>query len=72
MLLSELAIGQEKIVAQINAQKRVVERLYNMGLTTGVKVKLVRRAPFGDPLEIKVRDFYLAIRKSQAEKIVVE
>ena len=43
-----------------------------MGLTEGVTVTLVRRAPLGDPLELKVRDFYLAIRSSAAEKIEVE
>ncbi len=71
MLLSELNIGQEKKVIKINCIDKVKARLNAMGLTEGVKVTLIRIAPLGDPLEIKVRDFYMAIRKNQAEKITV-
>ncbi len=42
------------------------------GLTVGVTVTLVRRAPLGDPIELKVRGCYLALRNSAAEKIEVE
>ncbi len=72
MLLSELKIGQEKRVIKISCDDKTKLRLNNMGLTQGVKVKVVRYAPLGDPLEIKVRDFYMAIRKSEAQKITVK
>ncbi len=72
MLLSELKIGEEKRVKEINCPDKIKLRLNNMGLTVGTKVTLVRVAVFGDPLEIKVRDFYMAIRIKEAYNIVVE
>ncbi len=46
-------------------------RLEQIGLTVGSRVVFIRRAPLSDPIEIKVRDFYLAIRKDIADKILV-
>lgn len=43
-----------------------------MGVLPGTTVTLVRIAPMGDPIEIKVRGYNLTLRKSEAEHIVVE
>jgi Fe2+ transport system protein FeoA len=72
MLLCELRIGQSAKVTALNNSEEIKERLNNIGLTKGVVVTLVRIAPLGDPMEIKVRGFYLALRNSEAEKIEVE
>lgn len=71
MKLSELNVGETATVAAINGEQSLVSRLETLGIVKGVKVTLVRVAPFGDPLEIKVRDFYLAIRVRTADKITV-
>jgi ferrous iron transport protein A len=42
-----------------------------MGLLVGTAVELVRFAPMGDPVEIKVRGYNLTLRKSEAEQILV-
>jgi ferrous iron transport protein A len=47
-------------------------RLREMGLLPGTPVTLVRTAPMGDPLEIKIRGYHLSLRKSEAEQILVE
>jgi len=70
--MSEMKVGERAIVKQINNCEKVKSRLKNMGLITGVAITYVRKAPFGDPIEIKLRDFYLALRVCDAEKIVVE
>jgi len=72
MVLSELKIGQKAIIKRVLAQERVKERLAELGLIEGQTAFVVRFAPFFDPVEIKVGDVYLAIRKGQADKIVVE
>ncbi|RKX50936.1 MAG: hypothetical protein DRP25_04940, partial [Thermotoga sp.] len=51
---------------------RIKERLMNMGIIPGTELKIERIAPLGDPLEIKVRDFRLSLRKEEARSIVVE
>jgi ferrous iron transport protein A len=43
-----------------------------MGLMRGTAVEVVRRAPLGDPLEVKVRGFMLTLRRAEAEHIEVE
>lgn len=72
MKLSQIEIGQTVKVKSIQTSKQTTERLNNIGLTNGVSVMLVRKAPFGDPIQIKLRNFYLAIRICDADKIMVE
>jgi Fe2+ transport system protein FeoA len=72
MFLSQLKVGQKAKVLSLNNPQKIKKRLENIGLTVGTSVVIIRKAPFGDPLEIKVRDFYLALRKVDADKIQVE
>lgn len=72
MRLRELSLNQSAIVKGIDKSLKGRKRLEHLGLTVGVAVKVIRFAPFGDPIEIKIRDFRLALRKDDAEKIFVE
>ena len=72
MVLTDLRVGESGIIKEFKNDRRFVLRLNAIGLTCDAKVTLIRIAPLGDPLEIKVRDFYLAIRREQADKIVLE
>ncbi len=47
-------------------------RIMDMGITRGVNIFIRKVAPLGDPIEVTVRDYELSIRKSDAEKIIVE
>ncbi len=47
-------------------------RLLEMGLVPGTSVEVVRLAPLGDPMELKVRGFLLSVRKDEAAAVVVE
>ena len=42
-----------------------------MGLLPGTSVRLVRVAPLGDPLELRLRDYSLSVRQSEAARISV-
>jgi ferrous iron transport protein A len=59
-------------VAAINVPPADKARLMEMGLLVGTQVELVRFAPLGDPLEIKVRGYNLTLRKHEAELILVK
>jgi ferrous iron transport protein A len=72
LTLSQLAIGASAIVREIPKQGTTFLRLREMGLLPGTTVILIRTAPLGDPLEIKVRGYHLTLRKSEAEHIAVE
>jgi ferrous iron transport protein A len=69
--LSALAVGTPAVVAEINLPAAAKARLMEMGLLTGTAVELVRFAPLGDPIEIKVRGYNLSLRKHEAEHILV-
>jgi Fe2+ transport system protein FeoA len=70
--LSDLTIGASAVVQEFPQQGATFLRLREMGLTAGTHVTLVRTAPLGDPLEIKVRGYHLTLRKSDAAHILVE
>lgn len=70
--LSSLTVGASAVVRDYPKTGTAFVRLREMGLLPGTRVTLVRTAPLGDPLEIKVRGYHLTLRKSEAEHIVVE
>ena len=70
--LTSLSIGATATVAEINLPPAHRPRLMEMGLLVGSAVQLVRFAPMGDPVEIKVRGYNLTLRKSEAEQILVK
>ena len=69
--LAELAIGAEAKVLRVVGKSAVSRRLMEMGVVPGVSIKVVKTAPFGDPIQIRVRGYSLAMRKSEAETIEV-
>lgn len=69
--LSQIAIGSEARIEAIRLEGGSAQRLREMGLLPGTKVKLVRFAPLGDPLEIQVRGYFLSLRKHEADQIEV-
>ncbi len=69
--LTSLAVGASATVVEIKLPTTSRQRLMEMGLLTGSRIQLVRYAPLGDPLEIKVRGYNLTLRKQEAEQILV-
>jgi ferrous iron transport protein A len=69
--LASVAVGQTVTVVEIKLPPENRPRLMEMGLLVGTSVELVRFAPLGDPLEIRVRGYNLTLRKHEAEQILV-
>lgn len=72
MTLKDLNPGQEGTVVSIGQKGPMKRRIMDMGVTPGIKVKVIKVAPLGDPIEINVRGYELSLRKAEAENIVVE
>lgn len=70
--LAALPLGGSAVVTRVRGDRAVVRRLLEIGLVPGTKVTLVRVAPLGDPIELKVRNFALSIRRSEALGIEIE
>ncbi len=56
----------------MNAEEGLRKRLMEMGLVRGTPVEVIRFAPLGDPVDIKVRGYHLSLRLAEAETIEVE
>lgn len=70
--LSTLQVGAAGTVTAIKVPAEQKGRLLEMGLIVGTTVELIRFAPLGDPVEIKVRGYNLSLRKHEAELIWVK
>ncbi len=70
--LGKLKAGQEGVVTKVNGEGNLRYRLLDMGLIPKTRIKVVRFAPMGDPMEIFLRGYNLTIRKSDADMIEVE
>ena len=69
--LAELPLGQQAEIVSVSCDRRMSRRLMEMGLVPGTEVRVVRVAPLGDPIELRVRNYALSVRRVDAAKIVV-
>lgn len=72
MKLSEAGIGEHLRVVEVSGNGRISKRLTEMGLVPGVAVSVIRAAPFGDPIQIRLRGYDLALRRSEAAGVIVD
>ncbi len=70
--LADLVAGGAGRVSGVEGSPGLVQRLQEMGLTPGVPVEVVRFAPLGDPMEIRVRGYLLSLRKADARGVRLE
>ena len=71
--IADLKIGQAAIVKNLNIKDKQIRRhLLDMGITRDVKIKIKKIAPMGDPIDIELRGYELALRKADLKQIEVE
>mgnify|MGYP003508112637 CR=1 FL=1 len=70
--LAALHVGGNAVIRRFRVERAVVRRLLEIGLVPGTNVTLRRIAPMGDPIELKLRNFALSIRRSEALGIDIE
>ncbi|NPV63508.1 MAG: ferrous iron transport protein A [Methanotrichaceae archaeon] len=70
--LTELKPGEKGRVVAISSCGSLRRRMMDMGLVTGSEVKLIRLAPAGDPIEVLLRGYSLALRKKEAMNVTLE
>jgi ferrous iron transport protein A len=69
--LNKLPIGSSARVVSVNGTGRVTQRLMEMGVIPGIRVQVIKTGPFGDPIEVRLRGYSLAMRRNEAEAIEV-
>src|SRR5262249_13966184 len=70
--LDQLQIGQRASITGVEGSDALGQRLLEMGLMEGAEVEVLGFAPFGDPIEVRLRDYRLSLRKREAARVAVE
>lgn len=69
--LIDVKPGQKAVVARIGGSGALRRRMLDMGIVPGVELQVIRKAPWGGPVQLRLRGYYLAMRRSECEQIVV-
>lgn len=69
--LSKLNPGKKGLIARIAGASAVKRRITDMGVTKGTLIEIIRVAPMGDPIEVKIKGYHLSLRKEEAAEIFV-
>ena len=72
ILLCDFKVGYKGVIKNVNWEGRVRRRLFDMGVTNGAEVVMVKKAPLGDPIEVTIRGYELTLRKDEAKLIEME
>jgi ferrous iron transport protein A len=73
MTLSNLTPGMTaKITGYDHGNRAYRSKLLALGLTRGTTIRLVNRAPLGDPVQLEVRGFHVSLRKSEASVVQIK
>ena len=70
--LASLPHSSTTRVVRVNGSGAVALRLMEMGVVPGAPIRVVRTAPLGDPIQICIRNYHLALRRTEAETITVQ
>jgi len=71
MTLADLKPGQNAIVAGFSEFDTMTFRIMQLGVLVDTHLSVVRRAPFSDPIEIRVMDYSLSLRREEANRIQI-
>jgi len=71
MTLADLKPGQNAIVAGFSEFDAMTFRIMQLGVLEDTPLQVVRKAPFSDPIEIRVMDYSLSLRREEADRIQI-
>jgi ferrous iron transport protein A len=69
--LDQLRVGQKAAIRAVEGADTIVQRLLEMGLFEGEEIEVVGFAPLGDPMEVRLGDYRLSLRRSEAARVTV-
>jgi Fe2+ transport system protein FeoA len=69
--LDQLRLGERARVQSLLGEDGITQRLLEMGLLEGEEVEVIGFAPLGDPIEIRLHNYRLSLRRSEASRVIV-
>jgi Fe2+ transport system protein FeoA len=70
--LSDLTPRAKGRIVAVKGRDAIHRRLLDMGVVRGTEFEVEKKAPLGDPIQIKIMGYHLSLRKYEAETITVE
>ncbi len=70
--LGDLSPGQCATISRLPSRAIYRRKLLAMGVLPGTPIEVIRIAPMGDPIEIRIKGFSLSLRKDEASEVLVE
>jgi ferrous iron transport protein A len=71
MTLDQLSVGNEFVISKVSARGEIRKRLVDMGFVSGARGTLLRKALLGDPIEIRLGAYRVAVRIAEARQIEI-
>lgn len=72
MKLSEMGERKRCKITAVLAKDKLLQKLLDMGFVVGAELEVVREAPLYDPMELKIHNYLITLRKSEAVLVKVE
>ena len=72
MKLNELKVAKSAVITKVSGQGALRQHFLDMGVIPGVSVTVVKLAPMGDPMELRIHGYELTLRLADAEKILID
>lgn len=70
--LKEMKPGETAVVKKVHGEGSLRRRILDMGIIRGTQLEMVKKAPLGDPIEIKIKGYDLSLRQTEAALVEVE
>lgn len=70
--LDRLQPGDKGKIEEVHGEVVIKRRLLEMGLLPGAHIEIIKRAPLGDPIEVKIKGYNLSLRGHEASNIFVD
>lgn len=71
MTLDEVQTNKTLIIKEVNAQGMLLQKFYDMGFIEGSEIKLIRKSPLNDPIEVEILSYNITLRLQEAKSIKV-
>ena len=70
--LKDLPIGKTATIVSVDGNQDLRQHLLDMGLIPGSEITMIKHAPMGDPIEVRIHSYELTLRNDDANKITIE
>ncbi len=71
MTLDQLKPGDEATIKKLSIRDKLGQRLIDMGIYPGMRIKVIRNAPLEDPMEVQLEGYFVSLRHAEARFVEV-